>query len=189
MLCSSTHLPQPEGFGKHMIFKGLLRKRETAGQRLYGAIVAAGRHPLLYAEWQVPDTLDGRFDMITLHLFLVLDRLKGGHDAFRQQLVDTFFDDMDRSLREMGVGDVSVGKKVRKMAESFYGRVAAYDKAITSGGHDLHDALARNIFPDGATASCVAKLSGHVLAMRESLASQAEGDLAAGSVSFPEPRP
>lgn len=170
-----------------MIFKGLLRKRETAGQRLYGAIVAAGRHPLPYAEWQVPDTLDGRFDMIALHLFLVLDRLKGGHGEFRQHLVDTFFEDMDRSLREMGVGDISVGKKVRKMAESFYGRVAAYDKAITMGGDGLQDALARNIYPDGATASCVASLAGYVQSARRALAGQRESDLVAGVVTFPEP--
>ena len=92
--------------------------------------MAAARHPVAYAEWGVPDTLDGRFDMITLHTFLVLDRLKGEDRAFRQELVDEFFRDMDRSLREMGVGDLSVGKKVRKMAEVFYGRLAAYDKAL-----------------------------------------------------------
>jgi cytochrome b pre-mRNA-processing protein 3 len=104
-----------------------LSRRPDAAQVLYEAIVAAARHPVPYADWGVRDTVDGRFDMIALHAFLVLDRLKGSAEAFRQELVDELFRDMDRSLREMGVGDISVGKKVRKMAEVFYGRVAAYD--------------------------------------------------------------
>jgi cytochrome b pre-mRNA-processing protein 3 len=97
--------------------------------------VAAARQEVFYARWAVPDTVDGRFDMIALHLFLVLERLKGEGQAvedFRQVLTDTFFQDMDRSLREMGVGDISVGKKVRKMAEAFYGRVQAYAAALSS---------------------------------------------------------
>lgn len=172
-----------------MIFKGLLRKRETAGQRLYGAIVAAGRHPVPYADWGVPDTVTGRFDMIALHLFLVLDRLKGGHGEFRQALVDTFFDDMDRSLREMGVSDVTVGKKVRKIAESFYGRIAAYDQALAAGEAELRQALARNIFPDGASAGAAEKLSAYALATRQSLAGQDEAAITGGTASFTEPQP
>lgn len=172
-----------------MIFKGLLRKRETAGQRLYGAIVAAGRHPVPYANWGVPDTVTGRFDMIALHLFLVLDRLKGGHDEFRQSLVDTFFDDMDRSLREMGVSDVSVGKKVRKIAESFYGRIAAYDQAIAAGQAELQQALARNIFADGAAAGAAEKLAAYAKATRQSLAGQDEATIIGGVAHFLEPQP
>ncbi len=98
-----------------------LSRKPDASQVLYERIVAAARQEVFYAQWAVPDTVDGRFDMIALHLFLVLDRLKGegpAVEAFRQVLTDTFFQDMDRSLREMGVGDISVGKKVRKMAEA-----------------------------------------------------------------------
>ncbi len=172
-----------------MIFKGLLRKRETAAQRLYEAIVAAGRHPAPYAEWAVPDTVTGRFDMIALHVFLVLNRLKGGHSTFRQELVDTFFDDMDRSLREMGVSDVSVGKKVRKMAESFYGRVAAYEKALQEGPAAIEAALSRNIYPDGAPDGVVARLATYVATARQSLAAQDESQIIVGNVTFPEPSP
>lgn len=170
-----------------MIFKGLLRKRETAAQRLYGAIVAAGRRPVPYAEWGVPDTVTGRFDMIALHLFLVLDRLKGGHGDFRQNLVDTFFDDMDRSLREMGVGDVSVGKKVRKMAESFYGRIDAYEKALPKEAAAMEAALARNIYPDGAPEGATAKLAAYVAKARQSLNEQDDRQIVAGSITYPEP--
>lgn len=172
-----------------MIFNGLLRKRETASERLYGAIVAAARHPVPYADWGVADSLDGRFDMIALHLFLVLDRLKGDVPELRQALVDTFFDDMDRSLREMGVGDLSVGKKVRKMAEVFYGRVTAYEKALAEDEGALRSALARNVYPDGEPGGAVAKLAAYALDCRDRLAAQPMDRLAAGEVMFPEPRP
>lgn len=172
-----------------MIFSRLLKPREKAERRLYAAIVAAARRPVPYAHWGVPDTLDGRFDMISLHLFLVLDRLKGDADAFRQNLVDEFFLDMDRSLREMGVGDLSVGKKVRKMAESFYGRVTAYEKALAGANGDFRAALARNVFPDGAPGGASEALEAYAVAAREMLAGQAVEAITAGTVNFPEPVP
>jgi cytochrome b pre-mRNA-processing protein 3 len=170
-----------------MILSRFLRRNETAERRLYGAIVAAARRPVPYARWGVPDTVSGRFDMIALHLFLVLDRLKGEAPEFRQKLVDEFFADMDRSLREMGVGDLSVGKKVRKMAESFYGRVAAYEKALAEGGAVLNAALVRNVFPDGEPDGGGARLAAYVLAARNVLQDQPSAAIAGGSVSFPEP--
>src|ERR1700761_506939 len=90
---------------------------------VYSAIVAQSRQPRFYAEWGVPDTVTGRFDMISLHLALVLRRLGTERDAkvFSQALFDLFFKDMDRSLREMGAGDLAVPKKIRKMGEIFYG--------------------------------------------------------------------
>ena len=152
--------------------------------------MAAARHPVFYADWGVADTLDGRFDMISLHAFLVLDRLKGEQQAFRQALVDELFADMDRSLREMGVGDLSVGKKVRKMAEVFYGRVAAYDLALGGAEGALEAAIARNVFPDGPEAeSGPRRLSAYVMAQRAHLASQDTGAIARGVVHFKEPSP
>ena len=147
--------------GNTMILKRFFQRPCQPERSVYEAIVAAARHPVFYAEWGVADTLDGRFDMISLHTFLVLDRLKGAEQTFRQELVDEFFRDMDRSLREMGVGDVSVGKKVRKMAEVFYGRVAAYDAALAGQRDALEAALARNVFPDepaGAGAPAAGRL-------------------------------
>lgn len=170
-----------------MILKRLFQRSPTPERRCYEAIVAAARHPVFYAEWGVPDTLDGRFDMITLHTFLVLDRLKGVIPEFRQELVDELFRDMDRSLREMGVGDVSVGKKVRKMAEVFYGRVAAYDKTVAEPGDLLAAAISRNIFPDGNAGIGAERLSAYMLTQRAQLALQELQVISGGTVRFKEP--
>jgi len=151
--------------------------------------VAAARHPVFYGDWGVADTVDGRFDMITLHTFLVLDRLKGLEEVFRQHLVDELFRDMDRSLREMGVGDLSVGKKVRKMAEVFYGRVAAYDQALAGPPEALEAALARNVFAGGPETGAAARLARHMIATRADLAAQATQAVAAGKIAFREPAP
>ncbi len=154
--------------------------------------MAAARHPVPYERWGVGDTLDGRFDMIALHTYLVLHRLKGLEPDFRQALVDAFFSDMDRSLREMGVGDISVGKKVRKMAEVFYGRIAAYDAALAGEGNALAAALARNVFPDepkGAESDGARQLAAYVLEQCRHLAGQEAAAIARGHVSFKEPSP
>lgn len=170
-----------------MILKRLFQKPGTSVRKVYEAIVAAARHPAAYTDWGVADTVDGRFNMITLHSFLVLDRLKGTAPAFRQALVDELFLDMDRSLREMGVGDISVGKKVRKMAELFYGRVAAYDEALASADERLEAALARNIYGDAAPAEGVAALARHVRLLRQDLAAQSATAIESGTISFREP--
>lgn len=172
-----------------MILKRLFQRAPTAERSSYEAIVAAARHPVFYADWGVPDTLDGRFDMISLHAFLVLDRLKGVEEDFRQGLVDELFADMDRSLREMGVGDLSVGKKVRRMAEVFYGRVAAYDAALAGESGALEAALARNVFPDAQEPAGAQRLAAHVAAQRRHLAVQDTAAIAAGRVDFKEPSP
>jgi cytochrome b pre-mRNA-processing protein 3 len=175
-----------------MILKRLFQRPPPAEREGYAAIVAAARHPLLYAECGVEDSLDGRFDMIALHAFLVLDRLKGADAAFRQALVDELFQDMDRSLREMGVGDLSVGKKVRKMAEVFYGRIAAYDRALAGPEGELAAAIARNVFPDSPEAAGspgVQRLAAYVLDQRAHLAGQPVAAIVAGKVNFREPAP
>ncbi|MBI2719892.1 MAG: ubiquinol-cytochrome C chaperone [Rhizobiales bacterium] len=172
-----------------MILKRFFSRSGTPERRLYEAIVAASRRPEPFAAWEVADTVDGRFDMIALHLFLTLDRLKGEKAALRQALVDEFFADMDRSLREMGVGDLSVGKKVRKMAESFYGRLTAYDRALREGPEALNSALARNVYPEGADEKAVARLAGYVLEAQRHLAAQDAGLIATGEIAFPEMAP
>lgn len=172
-----------------MILNRFFRRRQRPERQLYEAIVAAARQPFPYAAWGVPDTLDGRFDMITLHMFIVLERLKGEAEHVRQALVDEFFADMDRSLREMGVGDVSVGKKVRKMAEVFYGRIAAYDGAVALGVSALAAAIARNVYPQGSPPEAAGSLAKYVMSARQGLAGQPSAGLTEGIVSFPEPRP
>ena len=172
-----------------MILKRFFSKSSAPERTVYEAIVAAARHPVPFARWGVADDVDGRFDMISLHMFLILDRLKGEYPEFRQHLVDVFFMDMDRSLREMGVGDISVGKKVRKMAEAFYGRVAAYDAGLAESRSALMAALARNFFPEGNRTGAAGKLADYMLAARVRLASLAADYVTAGKIDFPEPQP
>ncbi len=156
---------------------------------LYGETVAAARDPLLYTGLGVPDTLDGRFDMISLYTFLLIQRLKRDNPpgpALAQAVFDAMFSDMDVNLREMGVGDLSVGRKMRVMWEAFHGRAAAYADAMTKSDIAALDAaLARNIWrgeppPDGSTQA----LRRAVLAQEAHLFEQHLNDLALGTVRF-----
>lgn len=112
---------------------------------LYIALVGQARQPFFYEKLQVPDTLDGRFDMIVLHVFLITQRLKPRHRELANQIIDVMMDDMDRSLREVGVGDMSVGKKVKHMADALNGRMQIYGEAIEDDAA-LRDALTRNVY-------------------------------------------
>jgi cytochrome b pre-mRNA-processing protein 3 len=172
--------------GKTMILKRIFGKKPDYARSLYEAIVAAARQQKFYLDYGVADTVDGRFDMISLHLFLVLDRLRGapGSETFRQNLTDGFFLDMDRSLREMGVGDLSVGKKVRKMAEVFYGRVTAYAAALEMDDAALRDALARNVYADAASRNAN-ELAVWMRQARTVLETQSDDRLMQGEVKFP----
>ncbi len=170
-----------------MILKRLFKPKPDPSAALYGAIVAAARQPRFYAEWGVPDSVDGRFDMIVLHMFLVLDRLGGEGSAtegFRQSLTDGFFLDMDRSLREMGVGDLGVSKKVRRMAESYYGRLAAYVSAMAGDQPMLAAALARNVFA-GVDNAGAGLLADWTRTAKSGLAGQDKDAIMAGMVRFP----
>jgi cytochrome b pre-mRNA-processing protein 3 len=120
-----------------------------AADRAYRRVVEQSREPVFFTEYGVPDTLDGRFELISLHAFLYLHRLKAERPS-ANQLCQGFFDrmfaDFDRALREMGVGDLSVGKQVKLMARAFYGRICAYEEALGGGEEALRAALARNLF-------------------------------------------
>ena len=140
------------------MFKRIFGSASAANRKitdaLYEQIVAAARQPLLYAEWNVPDTPLGRFEMIALHVFLVLHRLRGeAGDAadVAQNLTDAFFADVEHSIRELGIGDLGVPKRMKKLARMFYGRAVSYGEAIDSGDRaSLAAALARNVRPDDA---------------------------------------
>jgi cytochrome b pre-mRNA-processing protein 3 len=162
---------------------------ERPGFELYGAAVAAARDPDLYTVIGVPDTLDGRFDMVALHAFLLIQRLKrepAPGPALAQGVFDAMFSDMDVNLREMGVGDLSVGRKVRVMWEAFHGRSAAYASAMDAGDMNALDAaLERNVWrgaapPKGATQG----LRCLVIALEARLAAQNLDDMARGTVDF-----
>ena len=129
------------------------RRRERAAHDLYTAIIEQSRQPVFYTQAAVPDSLDGRFDLIVLHAFLVMRRLNRipadqmtAARALSQALFDLMFDDMDQNLRELGAGDMSVGKKVKHMARAFYGRVAAYEDGLNGDDGVLGSALLRNLY-------------------------------------------
>src|SRR6476646_674056 len=133
-----------------MIFPLFRRNaRQDTISTMYGTIVAQERLPCFYREYGVPDTVDGRFDLLVLHLAFVLDRL-AEDPALRhsgQAIFDLFCKDMDHNLREMGVGDLSVPKEMQRIGEAFYGRAQAYRAALAAqGGDALAEALKRNVY-------------------------------------------
>jgi cytochrome b pre-mRNA-processing protein 3 len=175
-----------------MIF-GLFRKSADteAVYAVYSAIVAQSRRPVFYADWGVPDTVTGRFDMICLHLALLFRRLRAeGKDAseFSQAVFDLFFRDMDRSLREMGVGDLGVPKKIQKMGNVFYGLLASLSEALDRNDSTaLQGVLVRNIY-GGADAPAAGELAGYLTAEAARLAAQRldsilSGDIATGAAA------
>ncbi len=127
---------------------------KKAAHTAYVQAVAAARRPVFYERLGIPDTVDGRFEMIALHVFLILHRIRADQRAagFGQRLYDLFFMDMDRSLREMGTGDLSVGKQIRAMAEALYGRIRAYQTALSSPDA-MQQALMRNLYGTVSTPS------------------------------------
>ena len=162
-------------------------QRGTIGA-IYGMIVAQAREPLFYAGLGVPDTVNGRFDMVLLHLWMVLRRLRPveGGAGLSQALFDHFCGDMDDNLREMGVGDLTVPKRMQKFGEAFYGRAAAYDLALDAGDEPLARALCRNIL-DGGDIGRGRLLAAYANAAIASLAGLDDASLANGAWRFPAP--
>ncbi|HET8728687.1 MAG TPA: ubiquinol-cytochrome C chaperone family protein [Alphaproteobacteria bacterium] len=168
-----------------MSFK-LFRKSPDADavHGLYLAIVAQSRQPRFYAEWGVPDTVTGRFDMITLHLALLFRRLRGesGTGGFSQALFDLFFRDMDRSLREMGAGDLGVPRKIRSMSNLFYGLMTSLNEALDRGDlPGVEAVLHRNVY-DGESPNAAA-LAGYLAGEARRLAMVPTADIVAGRLA------
>lgn len=124
---------------------------------IYAVIVKQARVPDFYLGCGVPDTVGGRFDMVALHAFVILRRLKelggAGNDRLGQALFDRMFADMDQNLREMGIGDLRVGREIKALATSFYGRIKAYDEALAGDSSAVDSALLRNAYADGTPPS------------------------------------
>jgi cytochrome b pre-mRNA-processing protein 3 len=156
-------------------------------EAIYGTIVAQARRPDFYQRFGVPDTVNGRFDMVVLHLWMVLRRLRVlGASDIAQAVFDHFCNDMDGNLREMGVGDLAVPKRMLKFGEAFYGRSRAYDAAIAAKSGKLAAALARNVFlsDDSQEGMQLAKYVGDALGALDAC----EGStLLSGVWQFPAP--
>jgi cytochrome b pre-mRNA-processing protein 3 len=164
------------------------RPAAEPARRLYEAAVAQARQPAFFLEAEVPDSVDGRFEMVALHSYLLLRRLKdGGAEAavLAQALFDLMFADMDASLREMGAGDLGVGRRVKRMATGFYGRVAAYDAGLAEGPDSLAAALRRNLFGTiSPSEAAVAGMAAYMRAVAARLAAHPIARLLEGEVDF-----
>jgi cytochrome b pre-mRNA-processing protein 3 len=176
-----------------MIFH-LFRRTPQSGSidSLYGMIVAQARAPAFYRDYGVPDTVDGRFEMVVLHTVLVLRRLDAEPEPIRglgQAVFDIFCRDMDASLREMGVGDLGVPREMRRIGEAFYGRKAAYEAALAEPGSEaLAAALARNIFAlSSGPVPGAARIAVYVREAVRDLAAQDCEAVARGELVFPDP--
>ncbi len=175
------------------MFKRLFGIKESPNQAivdgLYGQIVAAARQPVIYSDWGAPDTPLGRFEMISLTLFLVLRRLRGEKDAaaeIAQELVDTFFKEVEHSIRELGIGDVGVPKRMKKLARMFYGRAESYGAALDAGDEAaLAQALSRNIRPGRDDWPEAAHLARYAVVSADALSGQSLDEIVAGTIVFP----
>lgn len=170
----------------------LFRRRRASDQALalYAAAVAQARQEAFYSRLGVPDSIDGRFDLVALHVWLLLRRLKGEPAAERlaQDLVEVFFADMDVSLREIGAADIGVGRRVKRMIEAFHGRAAAYDTALADGGDAVETALARNLYGTvQASPAALAAVADYLRRAESKLHAWPLDQLLAGRASFPAP--
>jgi len=177
--------------GKRMILSFRRKAMPDTIGTLYGAIVAQARRPAFYGpDYGVPDTVDGRLDLLILHVALFFRRAREGGEAMRecgQAVFDRFCQDMDHGLREIGISDTALAKKMRKIGEAFYGRAAAYEAALAEGDDAaLVEALGRNVFGSHMNAGA-ARLASYVRAAVRELATQDMPAFAAGAVRFPDP--
>lgn len=176
-----------------MVLERLFRPRPAreAGRALYARVVAQARLPAFYERLGAPDTVEGRFELYSLHVLLLLERLRGGGEAaaeVSQSLFDAYLSGLDHALREMGVGDLSVGRKMRKLGEAFYGRGKSYDAALAAlpDAEPLEAFLRRTVYAeaDGAPAPGLAH---YVIGQRQALAGQPLEALVAAEVSWNAP--
>lgn len=157
--------------------------RERLGEPLYDLAVRQARQPAFYTTLGVADRIDARFELYTLHVLLLVMRLRDegeqGAEA-AQALFDTYVSALDHALRELGVGDISVGKKMRKLGEAMYGRMTAYEGPLRDGdAGTLAAGLARNVFESDDPAAGEA-LAAYALASRARLAAQDFAAVTAG---------
>ncbi|RXT44880.1 ubiquinol-cytochrome C chaperone family protein [Bradyrhizobium betae] len=159
-------------------------------EAIYGMIVTQAREPIFYRDLGVPDTVNGRFDLLLLHLWLLLRRLRTvqGATELSQALFDRFCEDMDDNLREMGIGDQTVPKRMRAFGEAFYGRVQAYDQAMDAGGEALASAICKNIL-NGVSPDQAERLAIYARATQADLDRTDEVALLRASFKFPPALP
>lgn len=186
------------GFGKLRVFSKFFKrdKVDDAARETYQAVIRQARQPDFYTRYGVPDTLDGRFDLLVLHTVLIVLRLRRDRaesERFSQALFDTLFVDLDQSLREIGVSDMSVGKKVKQMGKAFYGRLDAYRLGLEAssegdGGGQLADALYRNLYRGLPEAEPLGTpMADYVIRQAAYLDTLSVAEIVSGKLSFTSP--
>ncbi len=189
-----------------MIFQHLFgnsskkQDRRTPAECLYAGAVRQARTPAFFGEGRIPDSVEGRFEALALHGFLVLHRLKREGDdsrALAQQFFDVMFADLDRNLREIGIGDLAVGKRIKLLAENFYGRIKSYENGLNDAGDALEWALARNLLMETALAKSATgdaplppfatTMATYLRGEAKALESQPYQELAKGQIIFATP--
>ena len=156
------------------------RARKQIVRRLYEGIVRRSRAPVFFTKFAVPDTIDGRFDLLTLHAWLVLDRLRDVKlTDVSQGLMDTLFIGFDEGLRDLGTGDMGMGRRMKKIADAFYGRLSSYEASKDTSA--LSDALLRNLYRGAGERAHADAIAHYVESARSHIA---QSDLAAGEVDF-----
>ena len=181
--------------GQTSVLQRLFRPRQAriAGEALYAGLVDQARRPELYRDLGVADRIDARFELYVLHLSLLLARLKGEGEAASetgQAVFDTFVGALDDALRELGVGDLSVAKKMRKLGEAVYGRVLGYQTAVSERDRvSLTGLLARAVYGDGAATEMAAGLADYALRTHATLSEQRLEDIQRGRLVWPQVKP
>lgn len=169
------------------------RPARAAADALYDSVVRRSREPRFYTDFAVPDTVSGRFDLLMLNAFLVFERLKSFDgpmaDALRDALWKRMIRDMDHSMRELGVGDLAVGKKIKKVARGFYGRVEAFERGLAETGSDrsLRAALERNLYAGLVVDAAVLDVMARVVRSAQThLKALPDSRLASGGIDWPD---
>jgi len=169
------------------LFRRNSTETTTAARTLYATIVEQSRQPGFFTAWGIPDTPNGRFEVLALHVFLVMHRMRDDTDCAKlaRSLSEQAVLDIDRNLREMGVGDLSVGRKVKSLTEGLYGRLGVYADGMARESGGLETELRRNLFSQGeASDSAVSAAESYMRRETETLMACNTADLLAGRVQF-----
>lgn len=169
------------------------RARRKLAARHYEAIVEQSRETAFYADFGVPDTMLGRYEMVCLHAYLVLTRLQRENEEcarVAQTLHDLIFDDFDVALREAGLGDMGIGHRIKKLARNLHGRISVYESGLAAGDREMDEILRRNLYASAEPEPQeVASMIAYLRAARLEIDTVPASALLAGTSSFPDPRP
>lgn len=167
------------------------RARVARARPFHEALIEQSRQPHFYARLGVPDTMLGRYEMVCLHAYLVLTRLQREGDEGRrlaQTLYEMIFDDFDVALREVGIGDMGIGKRIKKLARNLHGRISVYDSGLATGDAELEAALRRNMYASAEpSAEQVAGMIAYIRAARRDMDDCPAEALFAAQLPFPDP--